>query len=115
MDEFSLQLKLLKFSGFIHNGSNRTKMVLDILLYCTYIATFYFWFSAAVFAYKSDDVLNISEALAPLFTGVFTIVKYLVFQHQYKDFYDAMDAIGNLNKKCKLSINCVVDQILTTF
>jgi hypothetical protein len=100
MDEFSLQLKLLKFSGFIRYGSGRTKMFLNILLYCIYILSSYFWFSSAVCVYKSDDVLNISEALAPTFTGIFTTVKYIVFQHYYKDFYDAMDLIEDLNKKC---------------
>lgn len=100
MDEFSLQIKLLKFSGFIRHSSDRTKMVLNILLYCTYIISFYFWFSSAVCAYKSDDVLNISETLAPTFTGIFTIVKYIVFQHNCNDFYHAMDAIETLNKKC---------------
>lgn len=104
MDEFSFQLKLLKLSGFFCNGSERTKKIADILLYFTYIITFYFWFSASVFACKSDDVLEISEALAPLFTGTFTIVKYIVFQQKHNDFYKTMDAIKSLNIKCKFFI-----------
>ena len=101
MEEFSLQLKLLKYSGFARNSSDRMKVVFKILIYFHYFITFHFWFSTIAFVYKSNDILNISESLAPTFTGIFTIVKYIVFHRQFKEFYDAMDKIGYLNKKCR--------------
>lgn len=101
MEIFELQLTFLKFCGIAQFSATRMKILKNIFTCWLYIATFYYMVSAVAYAITSDDVLKIAESLAPVFSGTYSVVKLAVLLLYQDQFFDIIDEIRKLNKKCK--------------
>ena len=101
MEEFNIQLKLLKLCGFFMFPTNNMKKALNFLIFINIFSTFYCIFTSIAFVYDLDDILIIAETMSPTFTEIFTIIKYAIFLIYSEQFFDAIEKIGTLNQKCK--------------
>ena len=102
MEVFDLQLNLLKFCGIFRSPSKRLNIALRIFVTWLCISSFYYMFSAIVYAIMSEDVLNIAESLAPVSSGLYTVVKLVIFFLHKDQFFEVIDEIRELNNKCEL-------------
>lgn len=102
MEVFNLQLALIKFCGIIQSPSTRMRILSRIFVFWLYIASFYYMFSAVLYAITTDDVLEIAESLSPVFSGIYSAVKLAIYLWYQDQFFDIVDEIRELNKKCEL-------------
>jgi len=109
MDDFNLQLTLIKFCGIMQSPSTRLRILSRILVTWLYIASFYYMISAIFYAATSDDVLEIAESLSPVFSGTYSAVKLAIYLSYQDQLFDIVDEIRELNKKCepKISLFCL--------
>lgn len=100
MDEFELQIKLLKACGIERYPSERKKKLNNFIIFWYTFTNLYCVFSAGALLNNLHDTSQVFEIFSIIPAGIF-MIKYVVFFFNKEKFFRVIDDIGMLNGKCK--------------
>lgn len=102
MQEFDLQLKLLKYCGFVRPAVEKNRHFFKFLIILNYFITLYCLSTTISYAYKVTNILDMIEVLEPTVVAIFVGLKFLTFHLYDIHYYSIIDEIQKLNEKCKI-------------
>lgn len=102
MQEFDLQLKLLKYCGFVRPSLEEHEHFFKFLRILNYLIILYCLLTTIAYACKVTNILDMMEVLEPTIVAIFVGVKFLTFHLYDIQYYSIIDDIQKLNEKCKI-------------
>lgn len=100
MSTFKPQRRMLKIVGLMQNPPKQTKYWLRCIILYNFLLCFLIMFGGINFASKLDDLLVISETIAPTITTLNAFVRYTVLWINSEELFLIMEEIEILNLEC---------------
>lgn len=100
--ELNFQVKFLKFCGIF--DTSPAKWTGRIKFYQSFVifASSYTTLMLATFIFKNySNILLVAECIAPLFTYISMILKYLFLLSNLQEIFELIKEIKDLNGKCE--------------
>lgn len=101
MNNFNLQIKLLKFCGLERFPSQRMEILSEFLLFCVVLISFYSLILSVSHIMASKNIHLVFDILTKTVMVLIFVMKYISLYWNKEEIFNILHEINALNEKCE--------------